>query len=52
MATFRAYLPDGREYVGIGAVPDISVTPSQEDVRNGRDPVLAAALEAVVNWEE
>jgi carboxyl-terminal processing protease len=52
MATFRAYLPDGGEYVGIGAVPDVAVTPSLDDLRSGTDPVLAAALEALRNWEE
>jgi C-terminal processing protease CtpA/Prc len=45
MATFRAYLPDGGEYVGIGAVPDVEVVPTAEDLRSGADPVLAAALE-------
>jgi C-terminal processing protease CtpA/Prc len=52
MATFRAFLPDGGEYVGIGAVPDIAVAPTREDIRRGTDPVLAAALEALRNWEE
>jgi carboxyl-terminal processing protease len=44
MATFRAYLPDGGEYVGIGVEPDIEVTPTAEDIRKGADSVLAAAL--------
>ena len=52
MATFRAYLPDGGEYVGIGAVPDIPVSPTREDIRTGVDPVLAAAVEALSHWGE
>ena len=42
MATFRAYLPGGGEYVGIGVQPDILVRPTIEDIRNGADPVLEA----------
>ena len=52
MATFRAYLPDGGEYVGIGAAPDIAVAPTREDIRNGVDPALAAALDVLAGWEE
>jgi C-terminal processing protease CtpA/Prc len=52
MATFRAYLPNGNEYVGIGAVPDVEIATGVEDIRNGSDPALAAALEALRNWEE
>jgi C-terminal processing protease CtpA/Prc len=51
MATFRAYLPDGGEYVGIGVAPDIVVAPSAEDIRNGTDPVLGAALEVLTICE-
>jgi len=52
MATFRAYLPDGGEYVGIGAVPDVAVAPAREDIRDGVDPALAAALDVLASWEE
>jgi len=47
MATFRAYLPDGSEYVGIGVQPDILVKPTIDDVRNGTDPVLERGLEVL-----
>jgi len=45
MATFRAYLPDRGEYVGIGVQPDILVRPTIDDIRSGTDPVLDRALE-------
>jgi len=45
MATFRAYLPDGSEYVGIGVQPDILVRPTIDDIRSGADPVLEAGLQ-------
>jgi len=47
MATFRAYLPDGSEYVGTGVQPDILVRPTIDDIRSGTDPVLEAGLEAL-----
>ncbi|KAB2956857.1 MAG: S41 family peptidase [Thermoanaerobaculia bacterium] len=43
----RDTYPDGREFVGVGVQPDRVVTTSVADVRAGRDPVLAAAMEAV-----
>ena len=44
--------PDGREFVGVGVVPDVEVEPSQADVASGRyadgaDPVLAKAIEVL-----
>jgi C-terminal processing protease CtpA/Prc len=36
--------PDGTEYVGVGIQPDIVVSPTVEDVRSGRDPVLDRAV--------
>lgn len=47
MATFRAYLPDGGEYVGVGVTPDIEIGIAAADIRNGIDPVLAAGREAL-----
>lgn len=37
--------PDGEEFVGKGIAPDILVTPTAADVRDGRDTVLEKALE-------
>jgi carboxyl-terminal processing protease len=36
--------PDGSSFVGVGVLPDIEVHPTLEDIRAGRDPVLARAL--------
>lgn len=41
-------LADGTEFVGKGIQPDIPVEPSAGDIRHGKDPVLARALE----WAE
>jgi C-terminal processing protease CtpA/Prc len=35
---------DGRQFVGYGIQPDVVVRPTATDVRDGRDPVLQAAL--------
>lgn len=44
----RVYFPDGTQFEGVGIVPDISIQPSVEDVRAGRDVVLDRALELAV----
>lgn len=38
---------DGKEFVGVGVQPDIFVTPSVEDFRAGRDPILEKAVEVI-----
>ena len=43
----RDTYPDGREFVGSGIQPDVAVAPTLDDLRAGRDPVLAAALDAL-----
>jgi carboxyl-terminal processing protease len=40
----RACFPDGSPFEGIGIQPDLVVTPSADDLRAGRDPVLDVAL--------
>ncbi len=37
--------PDGTEFVGLGIIPDLTVTTTADDIRDGRDPVLTAALD-------
>ena len=37
--------PDGTEFAGVGVKPDIEVRLTVDDIRQGRDPVLLAALE-------
>jgi carboxyl-terminal processing protease len=51
VATFKAFYPDGREYVGIGIQPDVEIYPTREDIRSGTDPVLEKGIEVIRNWE-
>ncbi len=43
----RDTYPDGREFVGVGVIPDREVRPTVADLRASRDPALEAAIEAV-----
>ncbi|MEM1269810.1 MAG: S41 family peptidase [Bacteroidota bacterium] len=47
VTTKRDRYPDGRDFVGVGIIPDIAVAPTVESLRAGTDPVLDAAIEAV-----
>lgn len=49
VCTRQDFLPDGREYVGFGIVPDIEVKTSTEDIIQNNDPVLQAAINTVFN---
>ena len=40
----RVLNPDGSRHHALGFVPDVLVTPTVEDVREGRDSTLDAAL--------
>jgi len=35
--------PDGREFVGIGCIPNVEVNPTRADIAAGRDVVLEKA---------
>lgn len=37
--------PDGREYVGVGVIPDVEVFPLPEDLAAGKDTVLQEGIE-------
>jgi C-terminal processing protease CtpA/Prc len=52
VSTFKAQYPDGRQFVGIGILPDVEVEPTRADVVSGRDPVLAAGIEVLRHWDE
>jgi C-terminal processing protease CtpA/Prc len=41
----RDSYPNGKEFVGVGVIPDIEVKPTREDIALGRDVVLASAIE-------
>ena len=39
--------PDGREFVGIGVIPDVEVHPTVADIASGRDAVLEKGIEVL-----
>jgi C-terminal processing protease CtpA/Prc len=47
ICTKRDTYPDGREFVGIGVIPDIEIGPTRQDIAEGRDVVLEKALEVI-----
>jgi len=47
ICTKRETYPDGREFVGIGIVPDVEVYLSQEDIASGYDSVLERGLQVL-----
>ncbi|GGE06739.1 hypothetical protein GCM10011390_27280 [Aureimonas endophytica] len=40
----RQFRPDGAAFEGVGLEPDETLSPTAEDIREGRDPVLRHAL--------
>jgi carboxyl-terminal processing protease len=49
ICTKRDTYPDGKEYVGVGVIPQVKVTPRLADFRAGRDTVLEAAVRLLRN---
>jgi C-terminal processing protease CtpA/Prc len=49
ICTKRDTYPDGRDFVGVGVIPDVEVGPSPEDIAAGRDVVLEKGLEVVAS---
>jgi len=43
----RAFFPDGTTFEGVGITPTVAIEPTADDVKNGRDPVLERATEAL-----
>lgn len=39
--------PDGREFVGVGVIPDVEISPTPEDIAKGRDAVLEKGIEVL-----
>lgn len=39
--------PDGREFVGVGIIPDVEVHPTPKDIAAGRDVVLEKGIEVL-----
>lgn len=47
ICTKRDTYPDGREFVGVGIIPDVEVHPTPADIAAGRDAVLEKGLEVL-----
>ncbi|MEE9285359.1 MAG: S41 family peptidase [Dehalococcoidia bacterium] len=47
VTTSRWFTPDGRQIASIGVAPDVEVDRTAEDITQGRDPQIAAALEVL-----
>jgi len=45
ISTKRDFYADGREFIGVGVLPDVEIRATIEDIRTGRDVVLEKALE-------
>lgn len=46
----RDMFPDGKEFVGIGIIPDVEVKVTQQDIIGKNDPVLNKGIEVIKNW--
>ena len=44
VGTKRLYMPDGSGFEKVGIAPDVEVSPTIEDIKSGRDPVLEKAI--------
>jgi carboxyl-terminal processing protease len=47
----REFFPDGSRFEGVGILPDVRIVPTADDIRDGRDPELEAAV-ALVRTDE
>jgi carboxyl-terminal processing protease len=47
LSTKREYFPDGAPFEGVGIAPDIEVHTSAADLKSGKDPVLARAMQMI-----
>ncbi len=47
VCTKRDTYPDGKEFVGVGVIPDIEVHPTRADIAAGRDRVLEKGLSVI-----
>ena len=47
ICTKRDTYPDGREFVGIGVIPDVEIEPTRQNIAEERDVVLEKALEVL-----
>jgi carboxyl-terminal processing protease len=47
ICTKRDMYPDGKEFVGIGVIPDIEINETIESIQKGKDIVLEKAVEII-----
>ena len=47
ICTKRDTYPDGREFVGVGCIPEVEVEPTRKDIAAGRDAVLEKAIDVL-----
>jgi len=52
ICTKRDMYPDGREFVGIGIIPDVEIHPTQADIAAGRDTVLEKGIEVLMSKDD
>ena len=45
ICTRRSTYPDGREFVGVGIIPDVEINPTVEDILNDQDVVLDKGIQ-------
>lgn len=45
VCTKRDQYPDGREFVGVGIIPDVEIHPTVQDIIASRDPVYAKGIQ-------
>ena len=50
ICTKRNTYPDGREFVGVGVIPDVEVHPSPADIAAGHDVVLEKGIEVLKDY--
>ncbi|HEY0900089.1 MAG TPA: S41 family peptidase [Sphingobacteriaceae bacterium] len=48
VCTKRDTYPDGKEFVGVGVLPDVSIKPTVADLRKNKDTVLEAAVNVLM----
>jgi C-terminal processing protease CtpA/Prc len=47
VCTKRDQYPDGRDFVGVGIIPDVAVCPTAEDIASDRDAVLDKGIDVL-----
>ena len=47
VCTKRDQYPDGREFVGVGIIPDVEVCPTPADIADERDVVLEKGIDVL-----